>query len=126
MLTILRLLAKLLCHMYNRPYAHDVISIGRPHLEVKRRLFIGQSSATRVQICAFDCFVTIFPLRWPLDEVNAFKVYAQGAWKQSPLLPLCQARSLFCPLLRLKAATYFTTNRPRPPSTNHKYPKIVF
>ena len=26
---------------YYRPYAHDVISVGRPHLEVKRRLFIG-------------------------------------------------------------------------------------
>ena len=54
-----------------RPYAHDVISEGRPHLEVKRRLFTGQSCAPRVQICAFHCFVTVFPLRWPLDDVNA-------------------------------------------------------
>ena len=37
----------------NRPYAHDVISVGRPHVEVKRMLFIGQSCAPRVQICTF-------------------------------------------------------------------------
>ena len=40
----------------NRPYAHDVISVGRPHLEVKRRLFIGQYCAPRVQICASRLF----------------------------------------------------------------------
>ena len=41
----------------NRPYnAHDVISVGRPHQEVKRRLFIGQCCAPRVQICAFQLF----------------------------------------------------------------------
>ena len=39
-----------------RPYAHDVISVGRPHLEVKRRLFIGQFYTPRVQICAFRLF----------------------------------------------------------------------
>ncbi len=41
---------------FNRPYAHDVISVGCPRLEVKRRLFIGQSCAPRVQICAFQLF----------------------------------------------------------------------
>ena len=56
---------------FNRPCAYDVISVGRPHLEVKRRLFIGQSCVPRVQITGFDCFVTVFPLRWPLDDVNA-------------------------------------------------------
>ena len=45
----------------NRPYAHDVISVGRPHLEVKRRLFIGQSCALGVQICAFRLFRHHFP-----------------------------------------------------------------
>ena len=33
---------------YDRPHAHDVISVGRPHVEVKRRLC--------VQICAFRLF----------------------------------------------------------------------
>ena len=41
------------CH---RPYAHDIISVGRPHPEVKRRLFIGQSCAPHVQICMFQLF----------------------------------------------------------------------
>ena len=39
-----------------RPYAHDVISVGRPHLEVKRRLFIGQYCAPRIQIRASRLF----------------------------------------------------------------------
>ncbi len=41
---------------YNRPYAHDIICEGRPRLEVKRRLFNGQSCAVCVQICAFWLF----------------------------------------------------------------------
>ena len=36
----------------NRPYAHDVISVGRPHLEFKKRLSIGQYCALRVHIRA--------------------------------------------------------------------------
>ena len=43
-------------HYANRPYAHDVISVGHPNLEVKRRSFIGQSCAPRVHICAIRLF----------------------------------------------------------------------
>ena len=39
-----------------RPYVHDVISVERPHLEVKRRLFIGQYCVPRVQIRASPLF----------------------------------------------------------------------
>ncbi len=34
-----------------RPYAHDVIWVGRPRLEVKRRLFTGQSCAPCIHSC---------------------------------------------------------------------------
>ena len=45
----------------NRPYAYDVISVGRPHLvEVKRMLFIGQYCAPRVQIRASRLFRHLF------------------------------------------------------------------
>ena len=38
--------------LISRPYAHDVILVGRPHPEVKMRLFIGQSCcAARTNLC---------------------------------------------------------------------------
>ena len=36
----------------NRPYACDVMWVEHPRLDVKRRLFIGQSYALHMQICA--------------------------------------------------------------------------
>ena len=38
----------------NRPYAHDVISVRRPRIEVKRRLFIGQSMCVLIVSSPFD------------------------------------------------------------------------
>ena len=43
-----------------RPDAHDIISVGRPHLQVKRRLFIGQYLALHVQICGLQLFSHCF------------------------------------------------------------------
>ena len=37
------------CHLDNGPYAPDVISVGRPHLEVNKRPFFGQMSTN---LCA--------------------------------------------------------------------------
>ena len=37
-----------------RPYAHDVISVRRPHIEVKTRLFIGQSMCVLIVSSPFD------------------------------------------------------------------------
>ena len=38
----------------NRPYAYDVISVRRSRLEVKRRLFIGQSMCVVIVSSSFD------------------------------------------------------------------------
>ena len=52
----------------NRRHAHDVISVGRPQLEVTQRLVIG---ARAYKFVLFYCFVIVLPLRWRLDDVNA-------------------------------------------------------
>ena len=40
--------------MVNRPYAHDVILVRRPRLEVKRGLLIGQSMCVSIVSSPFD------------------------------------------------------------------------
>ena len=61
----------------NRPYnAHDVRSVGPSHLRVKRRLFIGQSCAPLVQICAFLLFCHRFTSKMAAGCSN--KVYTKG------------------------------------------------
>ena len=57
-----------------RPYAHDVISVERPHL---RRLFIGQYCMPCIQICASwlfcHCFSSKMAAGWPLPVWNTMK-----------------------------------------------------
>lgn len=53
-----------------KPYARYVIWVGRPRPEFKRRVLIGQSSAPRVQICAFPLFHHWFIFKMAVDDVN--------------------------------------------------------
>ena len=73
--------------MAYRPYAYDVISVGRPHLEVKRRLFIGQYCAPHVQIRASRLFCHLFSSKmaagWRqcIRSMSVFESKAQAqAW----------------------------------------------
>ena len=50
---------------------YDVIKVGRPHLEVKRRSSLANTVRRGYRSVRLDCFVTVFPLRWRLDDVNA-------------------------------------------------------
>ena len=66
---------------YYRPYANDVISVGCPHLEVKRRLFIGQSCAPRVQICAFWLFRHRFSTKMAAGWRQCIRSIVGYTWK---------------------------------------------
>ena len=75
--------------LLKRPYAHHIISVERPHLEVKKRPLIGQTCAPRVQVCVL------------IVSSSLLDLYAQGVkhhlsqlhdtWKQiiSPIKWMC-------------------------------------
>ncbi len=55
----------------DRPYASGVISVGRPRSEVKSFFSLANPVRRAHKSVRFDCFVTVLPLRWRLNDVNA-------------------------------------------------------